>query len=153
MIKKEFSDSEDQRIQIRTVFRRTLFSTVELKFNRSKLQFFIASISNLTTKEFARIQRNKDREKLKWKLAQILVQRVKKRNRRAFYCFFKDFSRIAAIFTKHLLRRSMNNKFEWTSFISFAFSEISLSLAISESSFKLLSDIENLSLFNYKVRD
>ena len=65
VIKKEFSDSENRRIQIRTVFRRTSFSTVELKFNRFKLRSFIASISSLTIKEFVRIQRNRDREELK----------------------------------------------------------------------------------------
>ena len=52
VIKKEFSDSKNRRIQIRTISRRTSFSTVKLKFNRFKFQSFIASISNLTTKEF-----------------------------------------------------------------------------------------------------
>ena len=65
VIKKEFSDSKNQRVQIRTVFRRTSFSTVRFKFNRFKLRFFIVLISNFTVKEFARIQQNKDREKLK----------------------------------------------------------------------------------------
>ena len=65
MIKKEFSDSKDRRVQIRTVFRRTSFSTVELKFNRFKLRSFIASISNFTIKEFVCIQQNKYREELK----------------------------------------------------------------------------------------
>ena len=153
MIKKEFSDSKDRRIQIRAVSRRTSFLTVELKFNRFKLRSFIASISNLTIKEFARIQRNKDREKLKWKRAQIFVQRVEKRNWQTFHRFFKDFSQIAAVFTKHLLQKSMNNEFEWISFISSAFSKASLNLAIFKSSFESSSDIENLSLFNYKARD
>ena len=65
VIKKEFSDSENRRVQIRAVSRWTSFLTVELKFNRLKLRLFIASISSLTAKEFARIQRNKNREKLK----------------------------------------------------------------------------------------
>ena len=55
VIKKEFSDSENRRIQIRTISRRTSFSTDELKFNRFKLRFFIASISSLTVKKFVRI--------------------------------------------------------------------------------------------------
>ena len=65
MIKKEFSDSENRQIQVRTVFRRISFSTVELKFNRFKLRFFIALISSFTIKKFVHIQRNKDREQLK----------------------------------------------------------------------------------------
>ena len=55
VIKKEFSDSENRRIQIRVVSRRISFLTVQLKFNRFKLRFFIALISSITAKEFARI--------------------------------------------------------------------------------------------------
>ena len=78
MIKQESFDSEDRRIQIRTLSRyfkinysSFSFSTVELKFKaelkfkRRKLHFFIASILNFIIKEFARIQRNKNREELK----------------------------------------------------------------------------------------
>ena len=62
MIKEEFSDSKDRRIQIWTVsrrvqiwiiFRRISFSTVELKFNCSKFQFSIALILSFIIKEFA----------------------------------------------------------------------------------------------------
>ena len=53
VIKKKFSDLKDRRIQIRTVFRRTSFSTIELKSNCFKLRSFIALISSFTIKEFA----------------------------------------------------------------------------------------------------
>ena len=77
MIKQKSFHSENRRIQIRTLFRyfkinysSFSFSTIELKFKveskfkRRKLHSFIASISDFTIKEFARIQRNKDREEL-----------------------------------------------------------------------------------------
>ena len=166
MIKQKSFDSEDRRIQIRALpcyfkinYSSFFLSTIESKFKaeskfkRRKFHSFIASISSLTVKEFVRIQQNKNREELKWKRAQIFIQRVKKRNRRAFHRFFKDFSYIVAIFIEHLLKKSMNNEFEWISFISSAFFEISLNLAIFESSLKSSNDIENFSLFNFKVRD
>ena len=166
MIKQKSSDSKNRRIQIQALFRyfkinysSFSLSTVESKSKaeskskRRKLHSFIASISNFTTKKFARIQRNKNREKLKWKRAQIFIQRVEKRNRRTFYRSFKNFSHIVAVFTEHLFKKSMNNEFEWTSFISFAFFEVSLNLAIFESSFESSNDIENFSLFDFKVRD
>ena len=33
------------------------------------------------------------------------MQRVEKRNQRAFHYFFKDFSQIVVIFTKYLLKK------------------------------------------------
>ena len=160
VVKQESSDSEDRRIQIRAFFRcsgvnnlSSSFSTVESKSKCRKLHSFTASISGLTIKEFARIQRNKDREELKWKRAQILIQRVEKRSRRTFHRFFKDFPHIVVFFIEHLFRKSVDSEFEWTLFISFAFFEVSLNLAIFESSLESSNDIENSSLFGFKVRD
>ena len=130
-----------------------LKSKIELKFKRRKLYFFITSISSLTIKEFVHIQRNKNCEKLKWKRTQIFIQRVEKRNRQIFHYFFKNISHIVAVFIEHLLKKLINNEFEWTSFISSAFFEISLNFTIFESLFESLNDIKNSSLFDFKVRD
>ena len=69
VIKEESIDSENRRIQIWAVSFWILFSKVESKFDCFKFRFFIALISNFIFKDFVRVQRNKNREDLKWKRA------------------------------------------------------------------------------------